>query len=78
MSQNELINYLTDKINNSWYAETKRVYGVSGEVKNIKMTNETLTIQWKESGQSETRTLDIHYPLDYTKEQIYNIWMENV
>ena len=64
------VNYLKDKINNSWYANAKMDYGV----KDISVSGNTMKITVEEDGKIMTST--INYIDDYSPEQLYNIWQE--
>lgn len=68
------VNYLKDKINNSWYANAKMDYGVNGSVKDISVSGNTMKITVEEDGKTMTST--INYIDDYSPEQLYNIWQE--
>lgn len=68
------VNYLKDKINNSWYANAKMDYGVNGSVKDISVSGNTMKITVEEDGKIMTST--INYIDDYSPEQLYNIWQE--
>lgn len=65
--------YLQNKINN-WYKEVSRDYGVNGHFNSVIVADNDLIIAWTEN--NELQTMKIAYFEDYTKEQIYNIWME--
>lgn len=68
------IDYLKDKINNSWYANAKKDYGVNGKVEDISIKDDKMTIIVNEDGKKLKST--INYISDYTPEQLYNIWQE--
>lgn len=68
------VNYLKDKINNSWYANAKMDYGVNGSVKDISVSGNTMKITVEEDGKIMTST--INHIDDYSPEQLYNIWQE--
>lgn len=68
------IDYLKDKINNSWYKNAKLDYGVNGKVKDISINNDKMTIIVDEDGKEMKST--INYVSDYSPEQLYNIWQE--
>lgn len=77
-SNNDIINYLKEKINNSWYKKEFENFGVNGHYLKSKYNerNDELLIYHEEDGiKYETR---IVYISEYTLNQIYEIWKDNL
>lgn len=67
-------NYLKNKINNSWYANSAIDYGITGRFLDVEVIGHNLKVIWEEMG--ERFEMVISWFEEYTPEQIYNIWME--
>lgn len=70
----ELKNYLQNKIDNSWYKNAKIDYDINGQFVNIEIIENNLYI-YHEEEQEKYQTI-IAWFEDYNKENIYDIWME--
>lgn len=70
----ELKNYLQNKIDNSWYKNAKIDYNLNGSFIDIEVIGNNLYI-YHEEEQEKYQTV-IAWFEDYNKENIYNIWME--
>lgn len=66
-------NYLQNKIN-GWYKEVVRDYGISGKFTKCEVVENDLIIFWEE--EKEKKQMQVAYFAEYTKEQLYDIWME--
>jgi len=72
--QQQLKEYISDKIDYSWYKNAKIDYDVNGHCLGADFNNDNIIIFHEENGK-KYQTL-IAYYWDYTPEQLYNIWME--
>lgn len=75
MSLNDIINFLKNKINNSWYYNANIDYGINGKFLNAKIKDNDLIIFWEE--EKKQFYCVISYFRDYTLQQLYDIWCEN-
>lgn len=69
-------NYLNEKITNSWYKNSEIDYGISGKFLDCETIGNDLKIIWEEMG--EQLEMVVSWFTEYSPEQIYNIWMEEV
>lgn len=77
MTVDQIREYLRDKIDNSWYANARIDYGVSGRFLDAQPYGDQgqhLYIFWEEDGKRYRMPVD--WWTEYTAEQVYNIWME--
>ena len=74
MIENKIKNYLEIKITYSWYKNAKIDYDITGKFINAIFEGNNLTIVWEEMGEKLMTT--IPYYKEYSKEQLYDIWME--
>lgn len=74
----EIKRYLKNRINNSWYYNAECEYGISGYFIKAQYneTNDELIIYHKE--QDKIYQSRIVYVTEYTLNQVYAIWQENL
>lgn len=72
--QQQIKEYISNKIDYSWYKNAKIDYDVDGKFLDADFVNDDLIITHEEGG-NKFKT-KIAYYWDYTPEQLYNIWME--
>lgn len=75
MTLQNMKEYLSEKITNSWYKNAAIDYGITGEFLDIETIDNDLKIIWEEMG--ERLEMVVVWFTEYTPEQIYNIWMES-
>lgn len=74
MKLENIKNYLSEKITNSWYKNSEIDYGISGKFIDCEESENNLKIIWEEMG--DRFEMIVYWFTEYTPEQIYNIWME--
>ena len=75
MSINQIKNYLSEKITNSWYKNAEMDYGITGRFIDAMQEGHNLRIVWEEMG--ERLEYVVGWFTEYTEpEQIYNELME--
>lgn len=68
--------YLNNKITYSWYRNSEIDYGISGKFIDIETIGNDLKIIWEEMGK-RMETI-VAWFREYSMEQLYDIWMEEV
>ena len=74
MKLENIKNYLSEKITNSWYKNAEIDYGVSGKFLDAEIIGHDIKIIWEEMG--ERFEMVVYWFTEYTPDQIYDIWME--
>jgi hypothetical protein len=73
------IEFLSEKIDDSWFKNAEIDYGIIGSVEKLSYEKEAdvlLIVTKEENGCDPIQTIAITHASDYNAEQLYDIWME--
>lgn len=74
MTLTSIKNYLNEKITNNWYKNAEIDYNITGKFLDAEIIGNDLKIIWEEMDKQFEYI--VGWFIEYTPEQIYNIWME--